>query len=48
MTRRGVYPPHGSQSQTDDCGNIADGLFDGHGDTMDGDQTDDCRCLVFG
>ena len=34
--------------QTDGRGNMVDGLFDGHGDTVDRDQTDGCRCLVFG
>ena len=31
--------------QTDGCGNMADGLSDGHGDASDGDQTNGCRCL---
>ena len=34
--------------RTDGRGNVADELFDGHGDTADGNQTNDCRYLVFG
>ena len=35
--------PMTDKGQTNSRENMANGLFDGHGDTTDGDKTDGCR-----
>ena len=40
--------PAVDKGQTDDCGNMAARLSNGHGDAADGDQTDGCRHSEFG